>query len=99
MLLAGRVLELSLDNDLEGDDVFGQGVDVIDFLEEAQAVHKLALWPRDGINIHTANDNARSRMKRAIESLPQRLKVEAELTNPGQSQPHYLIRVPEEEAT
>jgi len=95
MLLAGRVIELSLDNDLEGDDVFGQGRDVIDFLEEAQGYYGLPLWPRDGVHIHTANDNARGRMKRAIESLPQRLAVEVELTNPGESQPHYLIRVPE----
>ena len=95
MLLAGRLVELSLDNDLEGDIVFGQGGEVIDFLEEVQAVHGRPLWPRDGVNIHTANDNARGRMKRAIENLPESLGVEVELTNPRQNQPHYLVTVPE----
>ena len=48
-LLTGRVVELSLDNDLdnprESEDVFGTGYQVIDFLEEQQGVVGISLWP------------------------------------------------------
>lgn len=86
LLLTGRVIALSLDNDLDGDIEFGTGFQVVDFLDERQGVAGEALWPREGITIHSANSSGRDRMTRAIESLPQRhegLEVESSLTSKG----------------
>lgn len=73
LLLSGRVVELSLDNDLnnpsESDDVFGAGYQVIDFLEEQYEVAGKPLWPRDGIVLHTANPDGRRRMALSFEPL------------------------------
>ena len=67
LLNEGRVVELSLDNDLSDDDRYGQGKEVVDFLCEQQYAHGRDLWPRDGLTIHTANSQARDTMTRAIE--------------------------------
>ncbi|MGA7436097.1 MAG: cyclic-phosphate processing receiver domain-containing protein [Solirubrobacterales bacterium] len=92
LILQERVIELSLDNDLDGDVACGQGYQVIDFLEELHGVEDRPLWPRDGITIHTANPEGRDTMKRAIKSLPGRLPVEVEEVSLG-SRPKYLVRV------
>lgn len=68
LLASGRVVELSLDHDLGGDEQYGRGIDVIDWLAEQQEVHGRLLWPRDGITLHTANAYGRDAMARAIEN-------------------------------
>ncbi|HRV60132.1 MAG: hypothetical protein KDB54_09320 [Solirubrobacterales bacterium] len=72
-LLTGRVVELSLDNDLDNPEgsetTFGTGYQVIDFLEEQEGVAGNPLWPRDGIVLHTANANGRERMALSFEPL------------------------------
>jgi len=95
LILQERVIELSLDNDLNGDIACGLGYQVIDFLEELHGVEDRPLWPRDGITIHTANPSGRSTMKRAIETLPRKLPVEVEDVSTG-SQPKYLVRLVEQ---
>jgi hypothetical protein len=95
LILQERVIELSLDNDLDGDIACGQGYQVIDFLEELHGIEDRPLWPRDGITIHTANSNGRDRMRRAIETLPGRLAVEVEDVTDS-SKPRYLIRLVEQ---
>jgi hypothetical protein len=67
LLATGRVVELSLDHDLGDDDKHGRGIDVVDFLSEQQFAHRRALWPRDGIALHTANPQGREQMARGIE--------------------------------
>jgi hypothetical protein len=91
LILQERVIELSLDNDLDGDVACGVGYQVIDFLEELHGVEGRPLWPRDGITLHTANPEGRATMKRAIESLPRRLAVEVDDVTTG-SQPKYVVR-------
>ncbi len=90
-LLTGRVVELSLDNDLNNsgpnDNEFGTGHQVIDFLEEQQAIAGDAPWPRDGIVLHTANPEGRDRMVRCFESLERnsQLTVRSEKTPGGKA--------------
>ena len=67
VLDSGSVVELSLDHDLGDDERYGRGVDVVDWLAEQQEVHGRALWPRDGIAIHSANPHGRETMARTIE--------------------------------
>lgn len=67
LLADGQVVELSLDHDLGGDDEFGRGLDVVDWLAEQQERHGRDLWPRDGITLHTANSYGREAMARTIE--------------------------------
>ena len=62
---SGLVAELSLDHDLGGDEIFGRGVDVIDFICEQQVTHGRDLWPHS-LRLHTANPYARETMARAI---------------------------------
>lgn len=94
-LLSGRVVELSLDNDLnnprESEDVFGTGYQVIDFLEEQQVVAGIFLWPRDGIVLHTANTQGRERMARSFEPLKRDpdLSVKEERTPGGK--PRFTV--------
>lgn len=95
LILQERVVELSLDNDLDGDVACGVGYQVIDFLEELHGTEDRPLWPRDGITLHTANPEGRATMKRAIESLPRRLAVEVEDVTAG-SKPRYIVRPVEE---
>ena len=66
MLVAARVVELSLDHDLGDDEVAGRGVDVVDFIAEQQETGGPILWPRDGITLHTANPAGREAMARTI---------------------------------
>lgn len=66
LLEQGNVVELSLDNDLGDDDQFGQGKDVVKFLDEQQTVHGRSLWPQEGITLHTANPYAREEMRQVI---------------------------------
>jgi len=94
LILQERVIELSLDNDLNGDIACGQGYQVIDFLEEIHGIEDRPLWPRDGVTIHTANPTGRATMKRAIETLPRKLPVKVEDVSTG-SQPKYLVRLVE----
>jgi hypothetical protein len=91
LILQERVVEISLDNDLDGDVACGRGYQVIEFLEELHGIEDRPLWPRDGITLHTANPDARDSMRRALESLPQRLPVEVEDVTVG-SKPRYIVR-------
>ena len=86
LLLTGRVIELSLDNDLDGDKRNGVGHQVVDFIVDQQGSFDKLLWPRDGISIHTANPEERDAMLRAIEAAAS-LGYELEVTTPG-GQPH-----------
>ena len=98
ILLTGRVIEISLDNDLDnepGDDAeFGAGFQVVDFLEEMHALHGRPLWPRDGVTLHTGNASGRKRMERAIESLERSVGVEVERSFNQNTQPHYRFGLP-----
>jgi hypothetical protein len=67
LIETGRVIELSLDNDLGDDEVHGIGLDVVDFICEKQMTEGRDLWPRDGITLHTANPQARDYMTLSIE--------------------------------
>ena len=94
-LLTGRVVELSLDNDLDNpegwENTFGTGYQVIDFLEEQQEVAGRTLWPRDGIVLHTANSQGRERMARSFEPLKRKadLAVKEERTPGGK--PRFTV--------
>ena len=93
ILVCGNVVELSLDSDLNGDRTYGQGYQVIDFLEEREQAGGRSLWPRDGITVHTANPSSRDKMRRAIETIPRRhphLTVREDKDRPA-SQPHFLV--------
>jgi hypothetical protein len=91
LLLLGQVRELSLDNDLHGDQEFGQGFQVIDFLEEMHALGR-PLWPREGIQLHTANPAGRERMERSFESLERNLGVIVEKNYSAGTKPVFSIR-------
>lgn len=66
LLGTGRVVEISLDNDLGDDQQFGQGKDVVHWLDEQQTAHGRILWPVEGVTLHTANPHARDQMKQTI---------------------------------
>lgn len=91
LLLGGRVRELSLDNDLDGDQEFGQGFQVIDFLEEMQFGGRF-LWPVDGIQLHTANSSGRKRMERSFSSLERNFPLEVQREYNSATQPRYFVR-------
>ena len=103
-IMFGNVVELSLDSDLDSNEekleIWGRGYQVIDFLENQEAIGGASLWPRDGITIHTANSDSRDKMKQAIETIPRRhahLRVKEAEGRPA-SQPKYFIeRVEDEE--
>lgn len=99
ILLTGRVVEISLDNDLDnrpGNDAeFGAGFQVIDFIEEVYGVRGESLWPRDGATLHTGNASGRQRMERAINGLERSAGVKAELTYNQNTQPRYRLKLPE----
>jgi hypothetical protein len=85
-LLSGNVVELSLDNDLGLAPVAepGAGYQIIDFLEEQQAVYQRFLWPQRGITVHSANPEARRRICQALETLPRRHPGLQSVEQPGQ---------------
>lgn len=90
LLLSGRVSALSLDNDLGSEEE--EGYRIIDFLEEQDAVFGLRLWPEQ-ISVHTANPDARQRMRRSLETLPQRhshLRVREDRSGSA-AQPLFLL--------
>jgi hypothetical protein len=91
LLLTGSVRELSLDNDLDGDDEFGQGFQVIDFLEEMQFRGR-SLWPPDGITLHTANSSGRQRMERSFSSLERNFPLQVEKEYNASTQPRFYVR-------
>jgi hypothetical protein len=100
VLLLGNVVQLSLDSDLDGDVLFGRGYEVIDFLDNQEGIAGLSLWPRDGIILHTANSNARDRMRKALETVSRRhphLKVREDHDRPA-TQPLFLVERVEEGA-
>jgi hypothetical protein len=70
LLRNGQVKEVSLDNDLGDDDIYGQGTRVIDFLD-AEMYSGRNFWP-EKITIHSANPYARDRAIKAIESCNRR---------------------------
>lgn len=85
-----RVVELSLDNDLGGDE-FGEGKHVVDYLCKQHFLYDQLLWPRDGITLHTANASARDQMARAIERYAARdLLVKRDLTSGGKTRFGFL---------
>jgi hypothetical protein len=102
-IMFGNVVELSLDSDLASNEekleIWGRGYQVIDFLENQEAIGGASLWPRDGITIHTANSDSRDKMKQAIETIPRRhphLRVREAEGRPA-SQPKYFIEPVEDE--
>lgn len=90
LLLTGSVRELSLDNDLDGDTEFGQGFQVIDFLEEIQSEGRF-LWPPDGITLHTANSSGRERMERSFASLERNFPLRVRKEYNGATQPRFFV--------
>lgn len=96
LLLSGRVVELSLDNDLnnnENENEFGSGFQAIDFLEEQHFVCGNPLWPRDGIAFHTANASAEKRMVRSVEAVGGREGVSYEVVRLDGQRARHLIHV------
>lgn len=95
-LLTGRVVELSLDNDLKNsgasDHEFGTGYQVIDFLEEQQVLLGTSLWPRDGIVLHTANPEGRARMARCFESIGRIPGLTIKELRTSGGKPRFLVR-------
>ena len=83
LLDTGRVVELSLDHDLGGDDEHGRGIDVVDFLSEQQFAHDRSLWPRDGVSLHTANPEGREQMARGIERYAGAVLTVTRVVTPG----------------
>jgi hypothetical protein len=80
----GRVIALSLDNDLGDDLLYGQGIHVIDFICQQQVQAQRLLWPREGITIHSANAVARDQMTRAINRYAgEVLRVHSSMTSGG----------------
>jgi hypothetical protein len=71
LLIAGGVVELSLDHDL-GDDERGTGYDVILWIEEAVATRGF-LPPK--ITVHSANASAREKMLAGIRSIEKLLDL------------------------
>jgi hypothetical protein len=67
LLDMGDVVELSLDHDLGDDELYGRGIDVVDWLAEQQEVHGGILWPANGITIQSANPAGSQQVIRAIE--------------------------------
>ena len=94
-ILSGRVVELSLDNDLSDDKKYGQGSQVVTFLEDNQGEVGKYLWPKDKLTIHSANIGARDRMTLALESLPRKFGIDVETTNKG-SKRSFQFSPPEE---
>lgn len=96
-LLTGRVVELSLDNDLDNPEgsetTFGTGYQVIDFLEEQQEVAGKSLWPRDGIVLHTANPEGRDRMARCFEPLKRNPDVTVREERTSGGKPQFTVEV------
>lgn len=83
LLDRGRVVELSLDHDLGDDELYGRGVDVVDWLCAQQEEHDRILWPRV-ITIHSANSSGRDQMVRAIERYAGKVgRVEKSITPSG----------------
>lgn len=83
LLESGKVKRLSLDNDLNGDVEFGQGFQVIDFLEESWFSGNKFLFPEEGIEIHSANPSSRDKMRSALLNLERRgLKVKEDKSGP-----------------
>lgn len=72
LLASGRVVALSLDNDLSDDIRFGQGKQVVDFLAEHPN-----LFPREGLTIHSANPAAREQMSIQLSRLGARQDTSA----------------------
>jgi hypothetical protein len=95
LLLTGNVCELSLDNDLHGDTEFGQGFQVIDFLEEMHALGR-PLWPKEGIRLHTANPSGRERMERSFQSLERNLGLSVEKSFSSGTKPIFFVREKDE---
>ena len=95
LILENRVVELSLDNDLDGDIAFGQGCEVIDFLEEIHGVHGRPLWPRDGLTLHTANPAGRDRMSQALFNLERSLGISVTGSRNSNNQPRFRFGVTE----
>jgi hypothetical protein len=93
LLLTGRVVELSLDNDLGDDRRFGKGTQVVDFLDDRFGDDDGGryLWPRDGIALHSANPEARDTMARAIRSRDSDRLAVTETRTAG-SKPHFRFR-------
>ncbi len=87
-MLTGRVVELSLDNDLDGDVRHGLGHQVIDFIVEQQGVSGSSYWPRDGITLHTANSEERDAMERSIVTNAERHLAVRKSYRPG-TLPHF----------
>jgi len=67
---------------------FGNGGQVIDFIDEHHGNLGHSLWPRDGITIHSGNGSGRKKMMQAIESAAPR-SVSVEKTTTASGKPRY----------
>jgi hypothetical protein len=98
LLTARRVAALSLDHDIGahgegGDDPrFGNGHQVIDFLDEQAGVHGRHLWPSELIQLHTANPGQRDSMAQALLSAGRRHGTEVVELEPAGTKRRFRIR-------
>lgn len=89
LLATGRVAELSLDHDigaLEGggdDPRFGNGHQVVDYLDEQAGVHGRHLWPTELLQLHTANSAQRDSMAQALLTSARRHGIAVEELTPA----------------
>jgi hypothetical protein len=93
-ILGGRVVKLSLDNDLGDDEKFGQGYQVVKFLLALQGEAGIYRWPRDWLRIHSANRARMDAMTSNINSLPHRFGIQVKVTNEG-SKRYFEFTPPE----
>lgn len=82
------VVELSLDNDLADDELYGQGKQVVDHICERQVADEVDCWPAV-VTLHTANGSARDSMGKTIMAFAPRIHdVHQTMTNGGKRQFH-----------
>ena len=67
---------------------FGNGGQVIDFIDEHHGNTGQPLWPRDGITVHSGNGSGRKKMMQAIESAAPR-SVSVSKTTTSSGKPRY----------
>jgi hypothetical protein len=84
VLEAVTVSKLSLDNDLDGDEVNGQGKKVLLYLCDRFFGDDVDRWPTQAIIVHTANSAARDYMVSTVETYgPQVRNIERTRTPGG----------------
>ena len=95
LLESGRVEALSLDNDLDAEKPdedkteaekahlrFGEGVQVVNFLDDQQGYYERSLWPREELQLHTGNVAAREKMALTLATAGKRHAIAVEELTP-----------------